>query len=255
MLGRILCLAAAAAASCAAAAPNAAAAPLPLLTLDTDAGSDFDDTWALIFLLSRSQPTDPLRSFDFALVQCSTFNTTNRARIVAKILYDLGRFDVAVGVGAYTGEDAMPQLPAAAGFELSDFVAAGGTVYNGTDHLAALLAAATPSAPLFAVEIAPATSLGGVVRASPALAANTVLSAMSGSIHHGYGNSSQPEVEYKCVPRLGRSAPLPPSALARSLSHAHTHAPLLSPLRLAACALTFPPARPCTARRGWRRCS
>ena len=130
-------------------------------------------------------------------MQCSTFNTTNRARIAAKILYDLGRFDVAVGVGVYTGEDNMPQLPAAAGFELSDFIAAGGTVYYGTDHLASLLASGTPSDPIFAVEIAPATSLGDVVRTAPALAANTVLSAMSGSIHHGYGNSSQPEVEYK----------------------------------------------------------
>ncbi len=151
----------------------------------------------MIFLLSRSQPTDPNRSFSFFLVQCSTFNTTNRARIAAKILYDLGRFDVAVGVGVYTGEDNMPQLPAAAGFELSDFIAAGGTVYYGTDHLASLLASGTPSDPIFAVEIAPATSLGDVVRTAPALAANTVLSAMSGSIHHGYGNSSQPEVEYK----------------------------------------------------------
>jgi hypothetical protein len=131
-------------------------------------------------------------------VQCSTFNTTNRARLAAKILFDLGRFDVAVGVGAYTGEDAMAQLPAAAGFELSDFVAAGGTVfYDGAARLAALLASGTPADPIFAVEIAPATSLGGVVRAAPALASNTVLSAMSGSIHHGYGNSSQPEVEYK----------------------------------------------------------
>ena len=176
----------------------AAAAPLPRLVLDTDIGTDFDDTFAFILLLSRSRPSDPERSFDFKLVQCSTYNSTNRARLAAKILYDLGRFDVAVGVGAYTGEDNMPQLPAAAGFELSDFEAAGGTVYyNGTARLAALLATATPSDPIFAVEIAPATSLGGVVRASPGLAASTVLSAMSGSIHHGYGNSSQPEVEYK----------------------------------------------------------
>ena len=34
--------------------------------------------------------------------------------------------------------------------------------YNGTARLAALLATATPSDPIFAVEIAPATSLGGV---------------------------------------------------------------------------------------------
>lgn len=148
------------------------------------------------YLLSRSIPSDPTRSFDFQLVQCSTFNTTNRARIAAKILYDLKRFDVAVGVGVYTGEDAMNELPVVGDFELSDFVAAGGTVFTGTDHLASLLASGTPTDPIFAVEIAPATSLGDVVKTTPALSRNTLLSAMSGSVYHGYGNSTFPEKEY-----------------------------------------------------------
>ena len=173
------------------------ALPLPKLVLDTDIGSDFDDTWALLYLLSRSRPDDPHREFDFALVQCSSFNTTKRALITAKILYDLGRFDVPIAVGLYTGENTMPQFPAVpAGFTLETFVTAGGSVSYGTAALEALMAAATPTAPLFVAEIAPVTSLGGVVRAQPALAANVVVSAMSGSVYHGYGNSSQPEAEY-----------------------------------------------------------
>ena len=44
---------------------------------------------------------------NFKLVQCSTYNTTNRARIAAKAMYDLKRFDVPVAVGLYTGEDGM----------------------------------------------------------------------------------------------------------------------------------------------------
>lgn len=110
---------------------------LPLVVLDTDIGTDFDDTWSLMYLLSRSIPSDPNRIFDLGLVQCSTYNTTNRARIASKILYDLGRFDVPVAVGLYTGEDAMNQLPVVGGFELSDFVAAGGTVYYGSSMAAA----------------------------------------------------------------------------------------------------------------------
>ena len=174
----------------------AAASPLPRFALDTDIGTDFDDAWSLMYLLSRSVPGDPSRTIDFKLVQCSTFNTTNRARIAAKILYDLKRFDVPVGVGRYTGEDPMNELPVVGDFELADFVAAGGVVHYGVDYLAGLMGGATASDPLFVVEIAPATSLGDVLRESPSLAVNVVPTAMSGSVYHGYGNASSPTAEY-----------------------------------------------------------
>jgi hypothetical protein len=159
----------------------------------------------MTYLLSKSIPNDPNREIDFLLVQCSTYNTTNRARIAAKAMFDLHRFDVPIAVGLYTGEDNMPQLPAAAGFELSDFIAAGGTVYYGEAYLAGLMAAATPTDPLFVVEIAPATSLGGVVAQAPTLAANVITTAMSGSVYHGYGNSSGPGREYNVVQNISAS--------------------------------------------------
>jgi hypothetical protein len=161
--------------------------------------------WAMTYLLSRSIPDDPNRQLDFLLVQCSTYNTTDRARIAAKAMYDLRRFDVPISVGLYTGEQHMPQLPAAAGFELSDFVAAGGTIYYGESYLAGLMAAATPSDPLFVVEIAPVTSLGGILEQTPALSANVITTAMSGSVYHGYGNSSQPDREYNVVQNITAS--------------------------------------------------
>ena len=164
-----------------------------------------DDTWSTMYLLSRSVPTDPDRIFNFALIQCSTYNTTNRARIASKILFDLKRFDVAVAVGLYTGEDPMKQLPVVGAWELSDFVAAGGTVYYGTDHLAGLMRAATPTDPLFVVEIAPATSLGGAIMQDASLSANTIVVAMSGSVYHGYGNSSHPQPEYNVVQNVSAS--------------------------------------------------
>ena len=162
-----------------------AAAYSPRVVLDTDLGTDFDDAWALLYLLSKSIPGDPSRTLSFDLIQVSTFNTTNRARIAAKILANLGRFDVPIAVGAYTGEDKMPQLPAAAGYELSDFIAAGGVVYYGEDFLAGLMGAATPDDPLFIVEIAPATSLGEIITKNARLSANVIPVAMSGSVYHG----------------------------------------------------------------------
>lgn len=173
-----------------------AAAALPKLALDTDLGSDFDDAWALTYLLARSKPNDPGRLFDFRLVQCSSFNTTKRALIAARMMRDVGRYDVPIAIGLYTGENNVPQFGAVGDYTLEAFVAEGGTVLQGTGALAALMQAATPQDPLFVVEIAPATSLGGVLMAQPALAANSIASAMSGSVYHGYGNSSAPEAEY-----------------------------------------------------------
>ena len=168
----------------------------PSLILDTDIGTDFDDSWAMTYLLSKSIQGAHSQKYSFLLVQCSTFNTTDRARIAAKMMFDMGRFDVPIGVGKYTGEQTMRQLPAADGFSLNDFVSAGGTVYYGTEKMAEILATGTPSNPIYVVEIAPATSLGSVVSANPTLANNVLLSAMSGSVYHGYGNRSSPSAEY-----------------------------------------------------------
>ena len=180
----------------AAAALLGAALAFPQLALDTDLGSDFDDAWALTYLLARSKPGDPNRLFDFRLVQCSSFNTTKRALIAARMMHDVGRFDVPIAVGLYTGENSVPQFGVVGDYSLEQFVADGGTVVQGTQALADLMRAASAADPLFVVEIAPATSLGGVVWAEPALAANVIVSAMSGSVYHGYGNSSGPEAEY-----------------------------------------------------------
>ena len=174
----------------------AVALAFPKVVVDTDIGSDFDDTWSITYLLSRSIPGDPARLFDFQLIQCSSFNTTSRARIATKMLFDMNRFDVAVAVGEYTGENSVPQLPAVGAWLLDDWVAAGGKLSYGTAALEALLAAATPDDPLHVVEIAPATSFGGVVGAHPLLASNAIVSAMSGSVYHGYDNSSTQEAEY-----------------------------------------------------------
>ena len=188
-------------------AASAASARGSLLkvVVDTDLGSDFDDTWAVTYLLSRSDPADPARLFNFTLIQCSSYNTTARALIATKLLFDVNRLDVPVAVGEFTGVNKIPQLPVVGSWTLDDFTAAGGTLLYGTGALAALLAAATPSEPLFVVEIAPATSFGGVVGADPALAANAIVSAMSGSVFHGYGNSSLPEAEYNVYSNVSAS--------------------------------------------------
>lgn len=164
------------------------------VVLDTDIGTDFDDTMALIFLLASSD------TVDLKLIQVSTFNTTQRAQIVAKILHDVGRMDVPLAVGRYTGEQQMPQYAYASQFSLASFVHAGGNLTYGTAILQSLMSSATPSDPLFVIEIAPATSLGDALSAlSASGSANVVTVAMSGSIYVGYANSSTISPEYNVV--------------------------------------------------------
>lgn len=134
--------------------------------------------------------------FSLQLIQASTFNTTKRGQIAANILQAVGRFDVPIGIGRYTGEQNVPQYAFAADYTLDDFAADGGTVYQGTAQMASIMATATPADPVFIIEIAPATSLGDVLSANPSLAANCITVAMSGSVYRGYGNASVPSAEY-----------------------------------------------------------
>jgi inosine-uridine nucleoside N-ribohydrolase len=160
--------------------------PIPVI-LDTDIGDDADDMFALFLLLSRPDV------YDVRLIQVSTFNTTKRAQIVCSILDQLNRTDIPVAMGVYTGEKNCPECPAANDYDLSTYP---GVLTNGTDQMKQLLATSTPEAPIFVIEIAPATSLGRVVYEDPSLAKNAVVCAMSGSIYRGYGNSSDAEAEY-----------------------------------------------------------
>ena len=162
--------------------------------LDTDIATDFDDTLALHLILSRPDV------YDLQLIQVSTYNTTKRAQVTASILATLGRFDVPLAIGKYTGEQDMPQYAAAAGVSLqTDWVDRGGILLDGVEKFSQLMASSTPDDPVVVIEIAPATSLGQVLAANPSLSANAICVAMSGSIYHGYGNSSGPDKEYNVV--------------------------------------------------------
>jgi hypothetical protein len=169
---------------------------LPVVILDTDIASDFDDCFALHYLLSISKPSDPRALVTLPLVQVSTFNTTKRAQVVAYILDSLNRFDVEIGIGDYEGENSEPEWPLARNYDLSTFVSKGGKVSRGLTRMAQVMASGTPAAPVFVTEIAPASSLGGVLMGAPALAAGVAVVAMSGSVRAGYGNSSTIDAEY-----------------------------------------------------------
>ena len=65
--------------------------------LDTDIGTDFDDSWALALLLKKQNQT-----IDLKMVLTASFDTYGRAQIVAKYLTSVKRGDIPIGVGIKT---------------------------------------------------------------------------------------------------------------------------------------------------------
>ncbi|KAL6066060.1 Nucleoside hydrolase [Balamuthia mandrillaris] len=83
------------------------------VVLDTDIGTDIDDTWALIMLLNltearlhsvnargASSPRLPL--IDLKLILTTFGNTEYRAKLVAQVLKSAGRLDVPIGIGSFS---------------------------------------------------------------------------------------------------------------------------------------------------------
>jgi len=64
---------------------------IPII-LDTDIGTDIDDTWALLFLLQCPE-------LEVKLITVSTDDTTYRAKIVAKILQLTNNTSIPIGIG------------------------------------------------------------------------------------------------------------------------------------------------------------
>lgn len=74
--------------------------PVPII-LDTDIGSDIDDTWALVMLLKLSQGPDSSFNgpFDIKLITTCFADTTFRAKLVALALTAANRKDIPIGIG------------------------------------------------------------------------------------------------------------------------------------------------------------
>lgn len=164
------------------------AKPRPVI-LDTDLGTDVDDTWALAVLLQSP-------GLDLRLVLTTHGEPRYRARLVARLLERAGRSDVAVGVGI-EGE-ALPLRPQEAfvrDFELEDYA---GPVYE--DGVQALLDAVDAcDEPPTLVSIGPLTNVAAALERDPSLAGRARFVGMQGSIRRGYKGSPDVAPEYNVV--------------------------------------------------------
>jgi inosine-uridine nucleoside N-ribohydrolase len=164
-----------------------APARIPVI-LDTDIGSDIDDTWALAMMLKSPE-------LDLKLIVTDTGDTTYRAKIVARMLEIGGRTDVPVGIGVPLNKAPDPQAPWVEGYELSHYP---GPVHE--DGVGAIVDTIMNSPePVTLICIGPVPNIAAALAREPTIAGRARFVGMHGSIRRGYGGSAEVSAEYNVV--------------------------------------------------------
>lgn len=149
--------------------------------LDTDIGSDIDDTWALAMLLRSPE-------LDLKLVLTDTCDTVYRARITAKLLDVAGRVAVPIGIGLKFDPANELQRPWIEDYPLENYP---GTVHeDGVQALIDIVRASDETVTIIA--ISPAPNLEKALTLAPDIAPKCRLVGMFGSINRGYGKDNTP---------------------------------------------------------------
>ena len=164
--------------SFAAAVPLSSAAGRTPVVLDTDIGTDIDDTWALALLLRSPE-------LDLKLVLTETGDARYRAAVAARLLEQAGRTDVAVGLG----RDFGPMAEADRNLQpwLRDYDLAKYPGHLHADGVGALIALVMNSPePVTIIAIGPVPTLASALQREPRIAARCRLVGMHGSFATGY---------------------------------------------------------------------
>jgi len=147
--------------------------------LDTDIGSDIDDTWALAMLL-QSPELEP------RLIVTERGDTVYRAKIVAKILERSGREEIPIGVGPRLGSEKGPQLSWVKDYNIERY---SGTIYE--DGVKALIETVMESSETVTLLcIGPLTNIAVALKTEPRIAERARIVSMLGCLHKsppGYG--------------------------------------------------------------------
>ena len=163
--------------------------------LDTDIGTDIDDTWALAMMLKSPK-------LDVKLIVTDTGDTRYRAKIVTRMLEIGGRIDVPVGMGIPLENVPSPQAAWVEGYKLSSYP---GPVHE--DGVGAIVDTIMDSPePVTLVCIGPVPNVSAALEREPRIAERARFVGMHGSVRRGYGGSDEVSAEYNvaCHPQACR---------------------------------------------------
>lgn len=157
--------------------------------LDTDIGTDIDDTWALIHLLKCPE-------LDVRLVVSDHGDTVYRAKLLARLLTIAGRTDIPVGVGIPQVRNVpYPQAPWVEDYRLEEYP--GEILRDGVQTIIDTCMKSDEVVTLIC--IGPVPNIGEALRRCPELPRRTRFVGMHGSIRKGFNESPQPVAEYNVV--------------------------------------------------------
>ena len=159
---------------------------LPVI-IDTDIGSDIDDSFAIVYAAQIS-------NLNIKLVVTCTDDTTARAKITAKLLTIIGRDkDIPIGIGLKNdNKTAHTLFDWASDYDLSSYKA--GVFEDGVEQMGKIITSSTTVVNIIA--IGPMTNFPELLKRYPNAAKNARIFAMAGSIYRGYNNASSHVPEY-----------------------------------------------------------
>jgi inosine-uridine nucleoside N-ribohydrolase len=147
--------------------------------LDTDIGTDIDDTWALAMLLGCPE-------LEPRLILTTGGGVVYRAHLTAKYLQAAGRTEIPIGVGLGSSWDTLRfQEPWLDGFNAAAYP---GEIYPDGVRAMIELILASPE-PVTIIAIGVATNLARALEIEPRIAGKCRFVGMHGSVHVGYGGT------------------------------------------------------------------
>jgi len=151
-------------------------APIPVI-LDTDIGTDIDDTWALAQLLRCPE-------LDTKLILTGTGDSTYRSTITARFLEVAGRTDIPVGLGVDSQPmiDGKNQEPWIKGYDTARYP--GELIEDGVGRMIRIIEESP--VPVTIIAIGPSGNLAAALIRAPHIAARCRLVGMFGSFDVGY---------------------------------------------------------------------
>lgn len=180
--------------------------------LDTDIGTDVDDTWALALVMRSPE-------LELKAATLVSYDTAFRARLTAKLLRTEGHPDIPLGLGPTTSTDTKYncQQEWLGDFSLNDWKA---PVSRDAAELIIELVRNSPE-PVTLFGIGPFSNIAEVIRRAPDVAEKTDFIGLGGSVHWKYFGKPGHCSEYNIVKDV---------EAARSVLSAKWHSILLSPL-------------------------
>ncbi len=159
--------------------------------LDTDIGTDIDDTWALAMLLQSPE-------LDLRLITMATGDTRYRAALTARMLEMVGRTDIPIAIGRSIGEVESTQKAWVEGYDILQYP---GVII--ADAAAAIVDLVMNSEEqITIIAIAPLTNIGDALKLEPRIAERALFIGMQGSINRNNDDLEGAVAEFNVVKDL-----------------------------------------------------